>query len=134
MQGFALALAAGLMLGSGPESVSGETDPGLDLQGDWVGVWQFTTPREEVSWDAYLHNGRLSIWPTNCCGLEFRPWAEWDFKWVDEGAGKLRRGDLIGIYRWDGDRLDICCCDPSKGRPTSFQAGNRQYLLILRRQ
>jgi hypothetical protein len=39
----------------------------------------------------------------------------------------------LGIYQQHGDRLIICYRDVDKGRPTSFQAGEDQALLTLRR-
>lgn len=41
-------------------------------------------------------------------------------------------GNILGIYRWDSDRLVACFAGPGR-RPTSFRAGDEQYLLILRR-
>ncbi|WP_161602495.1 TIGR03067 domain-containing protein [Tautonia marina] len=51
--------------------------------------------------------------------------------------GGRNRGDrVLGIYRFDDDRLVLCTADPGKPRPLSFAAepGDGQTLMTFRRK
>jgi hypothetical protein len=59
MTALAMVLAAGMVLGDGPEKVSAEMERGLDLSGEWEGTWQ-------ISGGAFKHfslsDGELGFW------------------------------------------------------------------------
>jgi len=127
MSTLVLTLAAMVVPGNGPETVSGEMEQALDLRGEWVGyewdewrtIWAMEVRRGELSGRSLLDNAL------------FFPVL---FQMVDEGGGKLRFLDRLGIYQQDGERLIICL-----GRfaihehPKFFRGGEGQELLILRR-
>lgn len=129
MSAFVLVLAAGVAVGSGPEAVSPEMDRGLDLRGEWKGVW---VDEAGAKWKATAENGTV-------CGE--RP----EFVKViraqdvaDEGAGRVQvlyprvEPPALGIYQWRGDCLIICFREARLGRPTAFRGGNGQDLITLR--
>jgi hypothetical protein len=43
---------------------------------------------------------------------------------------------VLGIYRFEENRLTICTADPDRPRPTGFEspAGSGQTLMVFRRQ
>jgi hypothetical protein len=123
MSALAMILMAG-MTGPGiePERVSGETEPGLDLQGEWI----FT---------AIGSSSKVTL-----IGDEFIT----IFKVRDEGGGKLRmilpllfpfQRDirLTCHYRQEKDRVVIRVHIPAEQRPTPFQDKDAWGILILRR-
>jgi hypothetical protein len=125
-----MALTAGLTLGSGPEPVSAETEPVLNLRGRWVGVW--TT--SERDWEVHVLGETWSYQPL--------PRGRRDPAYLtpqvrDEGKGRVRLNwndvACLGIYEQKGDRLTICFRAEGHGRPTSFRVGDGQTLLALRR-
>jgi hypothetical protein len=113
-----LLLAAGLAPGDGPGAVSAEVAEGFEFPGEWECV-QF--------------NGSVFTYSGTAAGSTYIQ----TFGLTPEGAGKLRlcpRGRaLLGIYQWKGDSFIACFRAPDCGRPTTFDAGDGQRLLILRR-
>jgi hypothetical protein len=116
MSAFVMVLAAGMAVGSGPEPVSAEVKPPLDLRGEWEGTLEHFDGQE-----ARLVRGAVNP------------------QYVDEGDGKFRlrvRGRAsvcLGIYRQEGDRVILCFGRPGEERPTSFQGGHGQEPIILHR-
>jgi hypothetical protein len=111
---------------SGPEIVSGETEQGLDLRGEWEGVlcdkWGGFCPvrmTTEVLVGQYSSNSGAYIRILT------------DVR--DEGGGKFSMKGWRGIYRQDGPHLSFCFRGDSLGHPTDFRGGNGQTLAILHR-
>jgi hypothetical protein len=134
MSAFAMVLAAGMAVGSGPEAVSSGVEQGLDLRGKWEGHLR-------SAWGKTL-TARLEAQGAGCGGtlfLKAHGREEEGFRLdrvTDEGGGRLRLEReiaLLGIYKWQGDQLVICFRMERAGRPTSFQAGDGKDLLILHR-
>jgi hypothetical protein len=135
MSTLVLVLAAGTAMGNGPEKVSGEVEQRLDLSGKWEGVWWFYT------------DGRLQVSSRDSCLVGVRkPGADnWvgssidTCNFIDEGHGKLRGTwdltdrEIYGIYRQDGERLLLCFSEAPYPWPTSFQVGDGQFAIIIRR-
>jgi hypothetical protein len=127
MSTFVLVMAAGMVLGDGPERVSGEVGECL-----LVGRWEGTISHEHgKSHDAVVEDGYLAEW----WGMSSSGLFTWEIH--DEGRARVQlllNGTFYsGIYRWDGDRISLCYRRVEKGRPTSFRAGDDQHLLILHR-
>ncbi len=130
-----LAMVLATVTASGPEWVSAETERGLDLRGEWEGLWC-------VGGEVKIFNGH-AMWNlllgvrgkactrsgTLICLCEI----------IDEGNSRLRGWCNVpdtrihGIYRQERDHLEICFRPVGKQRPTSFHSGDGQYYLILRR-
>jgi hypothetical protein len=109
---------------NGPEKVSAEMEQGLDLRGEWEGVYCY----EGYAPSDFWLDGR-SVGPRG--EISTSP-----FELVDEGEGRLRltwADRYLGIYRQEGDQLMICFRNVEEGRPTSFRTGDGQTLLILHR-
>jgi uncharacterized protein (TIGR03067 family) len=50
------------------------------------------------------------------------------------GTEYVERGNFLrGIYRFDGDKLTICYAQNKGSRPTEFDSGTRDYLMVLTR-
>jgi hypothetical protein len=117
--------------GSGQEKASMEMAQVVDLSGDWEGTGQSAM---ESKWRIKFSRGRVRI-------QSQQGTIEAPFKIIGEGEGKLRMEvsgagavwKLLGIYKWQGNRLVICCREESKGRPTSFAVDDVNRLLILHR-
>jgi hypothetical protein len=113
-----LLLAAGVAPGDGPGAVSAEVAEGFEFPGEWECI-QF--------------NGSVYTYQGTSAGSTYIQ----TFGLTPEGAGKLRlcpRGrPLPGIYQWKGDSFIACFRAADCGRPTTFDAGDGQRLLILRR-
>ena len=117
---------------SGPEKVSAEMEQGLDLRGEWEGVW----------WNASHEAGQVEWtrdgWITGKFSYNRFQYLHCDMI-RDEGAGQFRYerfdGDreVFGIYRQDGDRLVLCIGRTGAGRPASFTPDDHRCLLILPR-
>ena len=131
MSTLVLTLAAMAVPGSGPESISAEMVQGLDLRGEWEGLWW--KEQGDFIWVGYRDLVGVK-------GLSYREGElvyRRRFNVVDEGNGMLRatlgRVERLGIYQRQSDRLIICLRDAENGRPTSFKGGDGQSLLILHR-
>lgn len=130
---------------NGPGMVSAEMEQsqGLDVSGSWEGIaWS-----DDTIWRAEVSNRTLVL--TAVFGKEtsrdskaFGVDREEVGELQDRGEGKLVSVKCLtpldryvyeGIYKWDGDRLIICFRHAEYGRPTSFQASQQQWLLILHR-
>ena len=119
-------MAAMAVPGNGPEMVSGELEQGLDLSGEWEGTLAYESKVNHVTLNDFtlveFQWSRLSIS---------------NLKVQDEGQGRFHgiegRFRYVGIYEWRGETLILCYREASKGRPTSFQARDAQYVLILHR-
>lgn len=129
-------ILTGLMIGSGPERVSDEIEQGLNLSGEWEGVWQTQRSSREVT----LRDGKLH-W-AGCLVGEPPDRYEYSLHVVEEGRGNLRirlSNRHLGVYRClaiyhqKGDRLLICFRAVAKGRPVGFSVNEGQRLLILHR-
>lgn len=136
MSALAMILTATMAVpADGPEKVSGEIaqlrrQP-LDLEGQWKAV--LYRDGQVLQGEATLSIcGKLNVYVPLPKPGEKRIFPIGTA--VDESNGNLRIGpfDYLGIYEQDGDRLRICFSEGQR-RPTSFQAGERQTLLILHR-
>jgi len=132
MSALTMILAATVMLpANGPEMVSGEVeqDRELDLRGEWRGMLTCGGQSEKViltETGTFIVN-RWSLIPI-VGTMDER----------DERGGKFcfllgGHSRYVGIYEWRGDSIALCFRKASKGRPTSFEAGEDQYLVILHR-
>jgi hypothetical protein len=123
MSALVMALAAGMVMASGPERNLSETEQRLDVGGVWEGTWrQGPLLMEKIRMEAGVVHVDLWKFP-----MEFS----------DEGRGWVRvkgqKGeDFLGIYRWESEQL-IICCRWSHGRPTIFDSENHQSIIILKR-
>ena len=126
MSTLVLMLAAGMTVpGDVPKEAMEEIEQRLDLGGEWEGMWY--GGRTGVDALVYLSGTRITL----LCEDSF---TRYHHRITDEGKNKLRFLDVPGIYEHDGDRLLICFrMGFGSGRPTSFQAGDGQVLLILHR-
>lgn len=129
MSAMAMLLTAALAVpADAPEKVS--MDMVLDLSGEWEGTAQNTNAKSRVKisrgqLDSESERGRVGS----------------NIRIIDEGEGKLRielnvagaERNLLGIYKWQGSRLLICCREKSKGRPRSFMVDEVTSSLILHR-
>jgi hypothetical protein len=130
----AMILAAGMTVpGIGPERVSGEIEQGLDLPGDWEGLWWLDGRVEivrAVSDREVLGGVRMKLGADP--GIFF-----FIYDLTDEGNGRLRGkwnlSGIHGIYQQDGEELVLCLGEITRSRPKSFRADDGQHLLILRR-
>jgi hypothetical protein len=133
MSAFVMVLAAGIVVGSGPEAESAEMEQRLDLRGEWEGSCR----EEAVSGKAGLSKWGLCLEYPRAGGRP--PPLLGPFPASDEGSGKARfwgkwgTGTSLGIYKWEADRLIICLGENGAARPTSFHTGSRQTLIILQR-
>ncbi|HEY7310848.1 MAG TPA: hypothetical protein VH643_15900 [Gemmataceae bacterium] len=132
MSTLVLVLAAAMAVpGNGPEMLSGETERGLDLSGEWEGRWK--TDKAEYEVELLGEKGGCSYrrLPRGKC------WGYLTPDITDQGEGRLRLtwedDPCLGIYEQDGDCLTICFRDAREGRPLSFRVGDGQHLLILHR-
>jgi hypothetical protein len=135
MSALAMLLTVAIVVpGDGPEKRSMEVvEMMLDLSGEWEGTVQSTISESKAS--IKISRGRADIRGSNGF-VEKVP-----LKIIEEGEGKLRmegeivgvKRKLLGIYKWQGNRLVICCRVESKGRPTSFMVDGGNKLLILHR-
>ncbi len=114
----------------GPEKVSGEIEclpQPLDLSGKWKAV--LYRRGEALEGEAAVADGRLRFCLHSGAGKSISLFGEVD----DEGNGNLRVCRCLGIYKQEGNRLRICLNLSGLQRPASFQPGDRECLLILRR-
>jgi hypothetical protein len=130
MSAFVLILAAGMVLGDGPERVSGEVEQGLDLSGRWAGILRTDYG---VTREVEIRDEDQEVLIRRDGSLEHYGW----FGAWDEGAGRLSmvwRGEFwLGIYKQEDDQLTICIRLGSEVRPTEFTPGDWQNVFILRR-
>jgi hypothetical protein len=122
---YAMALVAGLTLGDVPAPVSGEVVEGLDLRGEWEGVWHWPCGTNDP---VTLSRGTMTFEETGPMRVSAI---------VDEGGGLCRLAahdwKMPGIYRQQPDRVMICFRESKDQRPTAFQRTSEQHLLILHR-
>jgi hypothetical protein len=131
----AIVLTAAMAVpGNGPERVSGEMEQGLDLRGEWEGIWWHGSDCAGVAeWSDGMIMGRFGDSP--CFLFLFLNWCFIK----DEGDGRCLYEnfpgdrDRLGIYEQDADRLVICIGRTDKRRPSSFTTGDDRHLLILHR-
>ncbi len=117
--------------GGGREKASMEMGYVFDLSGEWEGTGQSAM---ESKWRIKFSRGCVHVQTQ-------RSATESPFKIIGESEGKLRMEvgpagavrRLLSIYKWQGDRLVICCREESKGRPTRFTVEDENRLLILHR-
>jgi hypothetical protein len=131
MSTLVLVLAAGMTIpGDVPKEVSWEVEQGLDLRGQWEGVWYWPCGMND---NMTLCRGTLTL---GACG----PLRTSNI--VDEGGGLCRLSAhgwvMPGIYQQQSDRVIICfrrmySREDKDKRPTSFQRTSEQHLLILHR-
>jgi hypothetical protein len=113
--------------GNGPERVSGETEQGLDLRGEWEGVlvWLGRARPVVLSGETlwWRRKGSVELWSIDCM--------------IDEGGGKFRFKWVAypthGIYERRPDTILMCYGSMSEGRPSAFEVGKNRELLILHR-
>jgi hypothetical protein len=134
MSALAMILTAAMVVpGDGPKMESGEIEQGLDLSGEWEGLW--------IDDEGIRRKAKLSLSECRLEGerLPGQPLGDIERTLVflgitDEGAGRIcLRDSYLGIYCRDGCDHLICFRDNRKGRPTSFRGGDDQNLLILHR-
>lgn len=133
MSALAMILTAAIVVpGNGPKEEPAEMVRALDLSGEWEGTGQSTISKSRLK--ISRGQGHIDIQAQRgAIGA--------DLKIIDEGEAKLRIEvkvcgtvrRLLGIYKWQGDRLLICCRQESKGRPTSFMVDEVNCLLLLHR-
>jgi hypothetical protein len=134
----AMVLMAGIVVpGNGPEKVSGEMKlERLDLSGKWEAILflQGDVYRGEA-WigKAIFRPQRELLFTPNQKNVERTFF--WGAVPIDEGDGRFRIGDRLGIYQQVGDHLRICFWDgEGHGRcPASFKPGKDRVVFILRR-
>ncbi len=122
----AMVLAAGITVPSiGPEKVSGETERGLDMRGEWEG---FVHTAEVVHRlvEIRVAHGKWKIIFLDGYVEEYTP------RIVDEGGGKMSYRDEFAIYKYEGDSLIICLSLFGR-HPTSFQVNDNQWVFVLHR-
>jgi hypothetical protein len=136
MSALAMILATTMAVpADGPEKPSGEIAKprrqSLDLKGTWKAI---------VYEHGRIIKGEASLsvcWKFNVRVTLPKP-REMKFfpigTAIDEGNGNLHIGPFAnpGIYEQDGDELRICFSQGQR-RPTSFQPGEGQTLLLLHR-
>jgi hypothetical protein len=124
----AIMLGAAIATCSGSESVSSEValSQVLDLRGEWVGYI--------VTASGIRYGVRVNSQGVYTLHMEALAFA-WQI--TDEGAGSFSFGGAedpcLGIYKQQRDHLAICFTSRHMGRPTSFQGGKGNALLILHR-
>jgi hypothetical protein len=126
----AMVLTAAMAVGDVPGKDMGEVEESLHLDGEWTGT--LLEDNGEV-WQLELGEGELKARSDK----EVASPLHVGFI-IDEGCGRLRIDwplpyDALGIYKQEGDYLEICLRDGHQRRPTSFQAINGQGLFILHR-
>jgi hypothetical protein len=141
MSATALVLLAGFAMGSDPHPVSTETEVRFSLDRDWEGSWDgqclgpviilnHKLPRTITKARVVLRPNGFSL-SSDTVSLG-QGWGM-PTRWIDEGKGRFRVAGLyLGIYKREADRVIICMKWAEHGRPTSFQAGDDQALLILK--
>jgi hypothetical protein len=121
--------AAMTVPGNGPEMVSDEMEQGLDLSGKWEGILLFEDGTVHL---AKLANNFLETFNNKGHSVMGCGWAH-----LDEGGGRCKfrlvGKHYYGIYKQEANRVTISICFDGKGYPTSFNGGDNQWLLILRR-
>jgi hypothetical protein len=141
MSATALVLLAGLAMGSDPQPVWTETDVHFYLDREWEGSWEGQCLHPDVIRDLKLprtyNKVKVGMSPrgfslsSDTVSLA-QGWGPRN-RWIDEGKGRFRVAGLyLGIYKREGDRVIICMKWAEHGRPTAFQAGDNQALLILK--
>jgi hypothetical protein len=106
---------------SGPETMSGEMERGLDLRGEWEGLWwkgdgnlywvrfhRWGTEKDSCTAISYVYDNRHNVQTVR-------------FEVVDKGNGELRvtfgsAENLSGSYRQEGSRVVICLPDEGEKR------------------
>jgi hypothetical protein len=141
MSATALVLLAGFVIGSDPQPVSTETDVHFSLDRDWEGTWEGQCLDPYIIMNLKLprtyNKVKVVLRPNgfNLSGDAVSLGQGWGppTRWIDEGKGRFRVAGLyLGIYKREADRVIICMKWAEHGRPTSFQAGDNQALLILK--
>jgi hypothetical protein len=127
--------AAMVVPGDGPERLSWEIEQGLDLSGEWEGIWWFHT---DGQLQVTSRGSRLV--GTRKPGVDGWVGSSIDTcNFIDDSHGKLSGtwdlsgAEIRGIYRQDGERLILCFSKAPHSRPTSFEVGGNQHLLLLHR-
>lgn len=141
MSAIVMAMVVGMALGSdGSERITTESVEHLCLDGEWEGTW---TGRNFLRQSPYLgllvhskteEDFTVRITPDRIeaqgKGISFKIGVR---KWIDEDQGKFRYSNWLGIYKREGGRLFLCMKWDGSGRPTTFQAGEGQVLIVLKR-
>jgi hypothetical protein len=125
MSTLVLVMAAGMVLGDGPQRVSGEVEQGLDLRGEWEGTWYWPCGLNDPM---QLSRGTMTLASGGRGSTSVI---------ADEGGGRCRFSIIhrlmLGIYEQDPDRVIICFREGGEERPVSFERTAEQHLLILHR-
>lgn len=138
MSALAMILTVAMVVpADGLGKVPGEMVQGLDLSGEWEGVWLF----EGASIEVILRDGKLQPTSVACGFCNPNRRIEFPFNAIDDGRGNLRinsrirgKSRFLGIYRGKkGEEVVIRFREAEKGRPTEFRADKDQYRLILHR-
>jgi hypothetical protein len=138
------ALVAGMALGSdGMERTLTETEQRLAIAGDWEGTWNGSIP---CRWAGTQRTCTVRLNPESMSlqGNGFTAGFSLG-TWIDEGKGYFRiefehHLQWWGIYKREYGCLVICLVQVDSGlpliiqapRPTRFQPGKDQALLILK--
>jgi hypothetical protein len=135
MSTLVLAMVAGLAFGNSPGPVSAEAEQGLDMRGEWEGIWRHNPSLGASAHmpvvHAYFKDDAIHV-GGRAKGVPFRI--------VDEGGGKCRVTVVgeprpavwHGIYRYEGNRL-LLCWGLRGVRPLTLEPGRGEILLTLRR-
>jgi hypothetical protein len=131
MSTLVLVMAAGMMLGEGPAKVSGEMEQGLELSGEWEGLWH--DGKSGRCLQLQISGGVMT---GDCGDVNLAPLSV--NRVVDEGSGKFhlswpKKEVAFGIYKQDGDCVTLCCSHPGQGRPNDFRVNDHQHVIILYR-
>jgi hypothetical protein len=120
-------LASGLAVGNGGPGTGAATVPVAPaLDRAWKGTMQCNG---YPTWYIELRGGKLSGkgGSTTFKGILY--------SLTLDGVGTIRLqldgGPMLGIYKWDGRRLILCCGRPDRPRPVSFAASEETMLWTL---
>jgi hypothetical protein len=120
-------MAAMAVPGNGPEKVSVEIEQGLDLTGEWEGVWLDSKGGTKVR----LQDGELFLRPMPCTILLI-PFSV-------KSAGKrqlqlkINGSSHRARYRCEDDRVVICYSEVGEKCPDSMRLDKGREFLILHR-
>lgn len=120
-------MTAMVVPGNGSEKASGEMEQGLDIHGEWKGIW-YGCHGNTVN--VRFCEGFIELTDNNGEGLGAR------VAFTDEGKGKFRlriddddRTTYLGIYRQEGDR--IIACLGGNHRPKDFLPSEEHDILFI---
>lgn len=125
---------------SGTEKTLAEIDQGLDLRGQWTGVWCLGKDNILVAslWSGIARENKGDVYQLRGIGNKFELLCRFE-SLVDEGSGKCHFHSsyngkhYLGIYRREGEKIILCFQEVRYGRPRIFRVSEFSELLVLRR-